>query len=395
MKLDRRLFLKSGLALLPAVGIGAWYLRHRDLSLTPSEPEPLSGVLLNSHYYVRDLPPRDRTRLRWTAEFPSEMVRLDLKDMNILRSKTPFYLHQVIPLPRNPDLALGCMKWGQKAGVVSVSDASLQTVLTAPPEFRFFGHTRFTADGQYALMSANSNDDRQGLVLIYDAADFRLVEKVPTDGRFPHDMMLLDEHTLLIGQASPTNDDPSMGRITTLDLRSLRPIRHAETPKSDHFNRLSPTAVLVGGHNYDAARATWFTFDTEKFEVLNNFVAPGTVPDDLPRGEALSFGSLGSGTLVTTTSNGGNLLFWNQQTGARLVHKMPFSPNGILIHQEKMLVAGTPSGRMMEIDFDSREFKVIAEKEHGSIFGNGSHFTHLKHDLKTAAPTTNSAKGRS
>ncbi|MGE4132572.1 MAG: DUF1513 domain-containing protein [Bdellovibrionales bacterium] len=229
----------------------------------------------------------------FSPDNPGDLVFYNPTTKQIHRIALPFVSHSFVQSPTNPWLGLALGRWTPAAAWVNLRQFEVERLLMAPNGFRFFGHGVFSKDGQTVLISGNSNDNKEGVVL---AASTKLgsAERMRSSGGlFPHDIQwygdklaIMNSHTRKISQ-SPA----------AFALIEPNQVDSFEVPYGTHFH-LGAASAVVGSK-------IGRTQDLTLTEITFNPRARVDLADRLDRplkGEALSFAETQDWIFITSAT---------------------------------------------------------------------------------------------
>ena len=83
--------------------------------------------------------------------------------------------------------------------VVSDYRGSVVQQLKVDEHLRFNGHATYSLDGRFLFTTENDFSKQRGVISVWDAADaYRKVAEMPSHGIGPHELLVLDENTLVV-----------------------------------------------------------------------------------------------------------------------------------------------------------------------------------------------------
>ncbi|WP_170332213.1 DUF1513 domain-containing protein [Ruegeria arenilitoris] len=129
--------------------------------------------------------------------------------------------------------------------------------LTAPNGRHFYGHGVFSPDGARLFTTENDYEAGEGVIGIWDAADYKRLGEFPSGGVGPHDMRLMPDGQTLVIANGGIETHPDMGR-TKLNLPTMQPrlsyldlngtvLEQVELPQAQHKNSIRHLAVRQDG----------------------------------------------------------------------------------------------------------------------------------------------------
>ncbi|MFY2825136.1 DUF1513 domain-containing protein [Ruegeria sp. MALMAid1280] len=146
---------------------------------------------------------------------------------------------------------------GTFALVIDCATGTELTQLSAPQGRHFFGHGVFSPDGTRLFTTENDYEAGEGVIGIWNAADYRRLGEFPSGGIGPHDMRLMPDGQTLVIANGGIETHPDMGR-TKLNLPTMKPrlsyldlngavLEQVELPQALHKNSIRHLAVRRDG----------------------------------------------------------------------------------------------------------------------------------------------------
>ncbi|WP_170328572.1 DUF1513 domain-containing protein [Ruegeria arenilitoris] len=224
---------------------------------------------------------------------------------------------------------------GTFALVIDCATGTELTRLTAPDGRHFFGHGVFSPDGTRLFTTENDYEAGEGVIGIWDAADYRRLGEFPSGGIGPHDMRLMPDGQTLVIANGGIETHPDMGR-TKLNLPTMQPrlsyldlngtvLEQVKLPQALQKNSIRHLAVrqdglvafamqwqgdkaqhppLLGLHRHDEAARLLSAPDAEQ-STLQGYAGSISFSGDgeaiaitCPRGNALHLFNVASGLLT-------------------------------------------------------------------------------------------------
>lgn len=111
---------------------------------------------------------------------------------------------------------------GTFAIVVDCASGTVSKRLEAPKGRHFYGHGAFSANGTRFFTTENDYEAAEGVIGVWDAANFARLGEFPSGGIGPHDMRLMPDGDTLVIANGGIETHPETGR-TKLNLPTMQP----------------------------------------------------------------------------------------------------------------------------------------------------------------------------
>lgn len=158
------------------------------------------------------------------------------------------HLAQAVAFARRP---------GTFAVVIDCTTGTEITRLNAPEGRHFYGHGVFSRDGTRLFTTENDYEAGEGIIGIWNTADYSRVSEFLSGGVGPHDMRLMPDGKTLVVANGGIETHPEMGR-TKLNLPTMQPRltylgldgsvqEQVELPHKLHKNSIRHLAVRPDG----------------------------------------------------------------------------------------------------------------------------------------------------
>ncbi|MDB4935388.1 MAG: uncharacterized protein JWP87_2360 [Labilithrix sp.] len=170
------------------------------------------GILIGGSRYVR-------------ASTGLPFFSLDLLDLENIKLRTidvTFLPHGFATMPGRDTTAAVFEKRGPNAAVIELLEGKVRPIAAGPGR-AFYGHGLFSPDAKQIYAVEIDTDTHEGLLSVRDADTFEVTGEIATDGKNPHDALLLDDGTTLVvtnGGGELGSDAPAS--VAFIDLPSRR-----------------------------------------------------------------------------------------------------------------------------------------------------------------------------
>lgn len=334
-----------------------------------SPPKNLKKFLVSSYSSQGRI---DVSQTRQLPPIPSEIVFLNLARNRVGRADVPFFGHHYFSHPVEPHIVATCEKWGRRAGAFDIKTKKVVKLFHPPRAARFFGHGFFLPDGKRIAFTANTNDDLQGLLLIYDWEVSELIAEYSTHGVFPHECVLAENGKSVIianTRHDATSDVP--GEIVELDLKNGQKLNaHNLAPfNAAHLHKVANKQYLFGSQYNDRLRFGVIDLKQDSVVEISSALKDHSIS---MHGESLSLGSLDEETFFSTTASGKTLIFWNPQKNLVYEHAFPQTTLGI-VRVNEYLYLSLASNQIQRLKFDTKSFSVVENTQLQIPFANAPH----------------------
>lgn len=293
---------------------------------------------------------------------------------------------RVIPMPdRGHSFAIDAPRgravaFGRQPGFFAIAFdmAGKQPLLTmqAAEGRHFFGHGVYSPDGKLMVATENNYEAGHGVLGLYDASgggQYRRLSEFPTHGVGPHEVVLMpDGRTLCVANGGilthpdygklQLNADTMQPSLAYIDMHTGDLLEQVMLPQKWH--RLSIRHMIV-----DGTGSLWFgcqhTGPAHERPPLVGRHRRGEAPtmfsgnEEALRGMKNYVGSLAcnaAGTVVATSSPvGGQLLFWEADSGRLLDSALVFDGCGVAPAKGQGFIVSSGHGLIASIAPDHGE----------------------------------------
>ena len=157
-------------------------------------------------------------------------VAVDIHGYLISRVALPSRGHDALALPNKPGHALIFARSPNRFAMeVDFVTGHIAHSFTSDNDTYFNGHGAVSADGKWLYTSENHLDSNEGFIVVRDTQSYRVVDRFPSGGISPHELLLLpDEKTLVIANSGIVTPSRSSAKNAKTEHQSLL----AETPSN-------------------------------------------------------------------------------------------------------------------------------------------------------------------
>lgn len=131
--------------------------------------------------------------------------------------------HGQIHNPANPDQVIAASRRpGNTLTLTSVESGEILQKIKCRTDRHFYGHSCFTANGEYVLTTENDFALGRGLISIRDSQSLKTIDEVESFGVGPHDIQLMPQGDVLVVANGGIRTHPDSGR-RKLNIKSMQP----------------------------------------------------------------------------------------------------------------------------------------------------------------------------
>jgi len=186
------------------------------------------------------------------------MCGLTSKGNLLFKISLPARGHEAAAHPVQAEAVAFARRPGNFAMVIDCTNGKVKQILDAPPEYHFFGHETFSADGSLMFTTENDYEAAAGRIGIWDTRNgYHRVGEIGSGGIGPHDIKYISEQEILVVANGGIETHPESGRAK-LNVPMMRPnlsyvsidgkiIDQIEPAHSEHMNSIRHLAIRNDG----------------------------------------------------------------------------------------------------------------------------------------------------
>lgn len=346
----------------------AWYLEKSFASSTVfRSPTVLIGSQVDD--YTRAKP---NFELETANDIPGYISVFEIGRQRFELFPIPLFIHSFNQLPKKPEQIVGISKWTPSGLIWNWRTKKIERLISAPSNYRFFGHSCFSPDGDFCYVTGQSSLMRKGVVFIFDARNWSLLKMIELPGAAPHEIINGSDGCFTVGINVKDGFDQVL-KINTLG----QIVSATNSPRVVHLTEMANNEFVLGAAagKDNSLGLSAIHLDSQR---LVDFKDSIDFPAGGMNGEALSFAKVSESEVFVTFGAFRMFGLWNIRS-----NRMKFIPLadfslGVSQVGDSLFVT-TGSHQLVEYK-DAQQFS--AQPEIKSVFpfrfGNGPHLKAMK-----------------
>lgn len=368
--MDRRDFLKQA-ALWALIGPELGVLARSELAFADGKKDQRKSRLL---LVTPQLGPHFYERVDF-KNLVAEDVPGGLAVYHVTGGKTDLFSCPISPHvfeqhPVDPGLVVGIAKWTKSAVVMRLRDGKVVKEITAPGDYRFFGHVDFADGGRKAYVSAHNHKAHQGGICIYNTEDWKLESIAPAFCNYPHQLVVSKQNQIIIGGRDVHHDQAK--ELNIIDGKSFALAKKfAPIAADSHILQLDDDNLVVSsGDNFSGVQIVVVNTKTSEMTDVHTMA---DFPKEQMNGEALSLAALSPHELAVSLDHSQRLLTWNLQT--RKLQFIPFKGEclGVVKDGSELYVSTGGEGELDVFQINPQNPSRLGNLQRLGHVGNGRH----------------------